>query len=85
MDRKDMRMKRKIGAILCALAVIIYAVWYIFFCIWMYEDLATSGSSSYWVLLYGLIPIALLVGIIIALRMRIKEIEKGEIDEANKY
>ena len=44
-------------------------------------DLLTGGI----LLIYGVIILAAIAGIIVALRQRLKELKDGEIDEARKY
>ncbi|MFI3325879.1 MAG: hypothetical protein R3Y35_06870 [Clostridia bacterium] len=80
MKKNKEHKNSKIAVIVIAVLTVLYAVFYGALCLFMYKDL-----ESPIVLIYGIIPIAILVGIIIAVKMRIKEIDKGEIDEARKY
>lgn len=80
MNNDTKHLKSKISVIIIGVLVSLYALLYIGFCIFMYQDL-----SHPIMLLYGLIPICLLIGIIVVVRMRIKEITDGELDEARKY
>lgn len=80
MKTNNKHLKSKIAVIVIGIFVVLYAIFYGCMCIYMYKDLENP-----FLLLYGLIPIALLVGIIMVVRMRFKEISKGELDEAKKY
>ncbi len=70
----------KLIVVIIGIAVAIYACLYAGFCVYLYNDIQHP-----FMLLYGAIPIALLIGIIIVVKMRLKEISKGELDEAKKY
>lgn len=80
MEKKEKHMQSKISVVIIGILVILYAVFYAFMCIAMYKDLENP-----FLLLYGAIPLAMFIGIIIAVKMRINEISKGELDEAKKY
>lgn len=80
MNKDDKHLGSKLSVIIIGILVAIYALLYGGFCIFLYQDIEHP-----FMLLYGLIPIAILVGIIIVVKMRIKEISDGELDEAQKY
>ena len=74
--------KRKTGAILSAVAVIMAAVLLIAAVLLANsEDPAPRGVIAVFVITFG----AIIVGVAVALVQRLGEVEKGEIDEASKY
>ena len=79
----DIHMKKKLGAVVGAGVMIV-----IMLCV---AGVLISGYSidsdfPIWALLLGIIPIAVAtVGAIVAMVSRMKEIDKGEEDEAAKY
>lgn len=81
-ERLDRRMKRKRGALIAGITMIaIMLVWIVFFiCLCMLD-------CPPWpvVVLLLAIPIAVCVGIVIALKQRMKEIQGGEEDAAGQY
>ena len=74
--------KRKAGAIIaCAVMVALMAV-LIGFIIWADTiDPAPKGILLFGIALFG----SIIIGVIIALVQRLKEVEGGELDEAGKY
>lgn len=76
----------KRGAVLCAAVIILLVAAYI---IALAAILLTSGDRGLGVLsfvaLYGGILVAIAVGILLALRQRLKEIDGGEEDAAKQY
>ena len=80
-EKKDVT-KKKIGPIVAALMIFVLAVGLCLFIFWRstYEEIPLGA------LLWITIPLAAVaVGIIVALFLRLKEIEGGEEDEASKY
>ena len=74
--------KRKTGAILSAIAVIMVAALLIVAVLFANsEDPAPWGIIAVFVIIFG----GMIVGVIVALVQRLGEVEKGEIDEASKY
>lgn len=78
--KQKSHLKSKIATLIIGVLTVVYAVGYGIFCLFLYNDLQNP-----WLLLYGIIPLALLIGIIAVVRMRLKELDKGELDEAKKY
>ncbi len=77
---------KKRGSILCAAAVI--AVLGIFLgtiLMPLISELAGALFAVGFLLVYGGIIVAVIVGVIVALRQRLEEIEGGEEEEAKKY
>ena len=78
------RGKKKMGAWLSALVVAALIGAYALFALvmlWMEPELLLTGFFALWLLA----PLAALAGIFAALRLRLKEIDCGEEDEAAKY
>ena len=74
--------KRKTGAVIAAVVMIALLVTLVIGIIWANTvDPAPAVIIVFCVVLFG----AMIVGIAIALRQRLKELASGELDEANKY
>ena len=74
--------KRKTGAILAAAAVILVMLLLILTVIWANsEDPAPRGIVAIVIIIFG----GIIVGVSVALKQRLDEVKKGEIDEAAKY
>lgn len=78
--------QKKRGPILCAVVVI--AVLGIFLgtiLMPLISELAGALFAVGFLLVYGGVIIAVIVGVIVALNQRLREIESGEEEEAKKY
>lgn len=74
--------KRKTGAILSAIAVImVSALLIIAVLLANSEDPAPWGVIAVFVIIFG----GIIVGVVVALVQRLGEVKRGEIDEASKY
>ena len=74
--------KRRTGAILSAIAVIMIAALLIVAVLLANsEDPAPWGVIAVFVIIFG----GIIVGVVVALVQRLGEVKKGEIDEASKY
>ena len=81
-SRNDKAKKRKVGAILSAALVLAVALIYLAIILWANaEDPAPVGILIFIIATCAVIPI----GVAIALKQRLDELKKGEIDEADKY
>lgn len=79
----DIHMKKKLGAVIGAGAMIVIMLFVAGVLIYGYS---IDSDFPIWALLLGIIPIAVAtVGAIVAMVSRMKEIDKGEEDEAAKY
>lgn len=82
LDKTDMQRKKRKGAIGATIAVLAFILCYIAICVWgMMTDPVPIWVA---VVIIG-IALVVIVGIILALIGRMKEIEGGEEDEAAKY
>lgn len=78
--------KKKKGAWICALVVIGAALAYLAFAlIPLVSESFGDGFLIAFLILYGLIFLAIIAGVLIALYQRLKEIEGGEEEDAKKY
>ena len=82
LSKVDIRMKKKFGAIAGALFLIVSAFVGIIILLWAnhYEHMPI-GMLIFLIA----IPTVVIIGLVIALISRLKEIEGGEEDEASKY
>lgn len=78
--------KKKITAVICAAVIICLLVAFlsVFIGALRSDDPETSVLWSI-LILYGVPIIAVIVGVVFALRQRMKEIESGEEEDAEKY
>lgn len=80
--RKSDVTKRKAGAVVACLAVVIFMIGMIALVIWADKvDPAPKGILIGCIILFG----GVIIGVIIALVQRLKEEKGGELDEAGKY
>ena len=78
----DIRMKKKMGAVIGGAVMIVLMLAMIGFFLWVNsQDTLPVGV----LIVFLGIPVIVIICIIVALRSRIKEIEGGEEDEAAKY
>ena len=80
--KTDIRKKRRTGAIIGAVVMILLMGFTIGLMLW--ANIQDPIPTGLFLLLEG-IPIVIIVGTLIALAGRMKEIEGGEEDEASKY
>lgn len=74
--------KKKIAPVIITALVIVFSLLYVLFFVYM----VIAERSTWIIAAVGIaVYIAICVGIVIALRSRIKEINGGEEDEALKY
>lgn len=79
----DIHIKKKLGAVIGAGVMIVIMLFVAGVLIYGYS---IDSDFPIWALLLGIIPIAVAtVGAIVAMVSRMKEIDKGEEDEAAKY
>lgn len=77
--------KKKLAPILCAaVAIAIFLVYLLFYCTAL-GSVLTEGPAILVLVLAVLVLAALIVGVVLALRQRLQEIEGGEEEDAKKY
>ena len=80
--RTDIHKKKILGAVLGGGIMIVIMIFTIAILLWANsEDPIPIG----WLLFMVAIPVAIGIGVVVALVKRVKEIEGGEEDEASKY
>lgn len=81
-EKKRTSGKKKAGAIIAAVFVLIYVLFYFSFLVWA----GLQQPEAFGVIAIILvIPLLIAIGVLVALYQRMKEIEGGEEDEAAKY
>lgn len=84
----DMR-KKKIAPVIVTALVILYIVPLIVMVLWAAGEARQMGQTDAWMtvplLCYGILGGAVVVGVLLALRQRLEEIDGGEEDEASQY
>ena len=77
---------KKIAPILCAAVFILFWLIYLAFLFTPMIGASVGGFAAVSFLFFvGLIILAMIVGVFLALRQRLQEIEGGEEDEAKQY
>lgn len=79
----DIRMKKKLGAVFGGMIIVVFMIFMILLMNWTYR-IDPEMPFVACLLLCG-VPIIVIIGIIAAIRIRMKEINGGEEDEAAKY
>lgn len=80
------KKRKKTAPILCAAVITVLAAFYL--AVVVYPLLGASCGEVVAVgilILYGLVLVAVIVGVLLALRQRLKEIEGGEEEDAKQY
>lgn len=77
---------KKIAPIVCAVAVVLLVLGYIGIFAWaLLVEGGGIGFAIVPVVIYTVVMCAVIVGVLAALRQRLKEIEGGEEEDAKKY
>lgn len=88
MPNSSDRRKKRIGSIAAALFVLFYilplVVGSVFAAVEFLRDGETFAAVLF-LLIYGVMGGAVLIGVVLALRQRLQEIEGGEEDDAAQY
>lgn len=82
LSKIDIRMKKKMGAVIGGAVMIVLMLVMIGFFLWVNSQETLPVGV---LIVFVGIPVIVIICIIVALRSRIKEIEGGEEDEAAKY
>ena len=84
--QKNTEKNKKIAPVICAAAVVLLMLGYIAIFVWaMLSDIGSMGMVAVIVAIYTVILGAIIVGVLVALHQRLREIEGGEEDDARKY
>ena len=80
------KKRKKRGPVLCAAVVIAIAAFYLAVVVYPLLGECYGEAVALGILvLYGLVILAVIVGVLLALRQRLKEIEGGEEEDAKQY
>ena len=82
------RRKKRIGSVTAALFVLFYVLPLVVASIFAAVEFLRSGecfAAVLFLLIYGVLGGAVLIGVVLALRQRLQEIEGGEEDDAAQY
>ena len=88
MPNNSDRRKKRIGYIMAALFVLFYILPLVIGSVFAAVTFIRSGAcfaAILFLLIYGVLGGAVTVGVILALRQRLREIEGGEEDDAAQY
>ena len=83
--RKDVKVASYAGAIVASLIIIAFSIGMILLFKWAFEVAPEEAPPLWFVIGLCAFFLACIIGAIISLVQRFKEINKGEIDEAKKY
>ena len=86
--RSNSDVKKRRGAMLSALVVLLWMAGLVAVVVFAAVEVAREGAmgaGALLVLLYGTLGSAAMVGVLIALRQRLKEIDGGEEHDAAQY
>ena len=83
MEAREKDRKRRVGAIGSAIVMGIYILLMIGICVW---PILKGIFVPFWLKVVAvMIPTVILVSVLTVLKMRLKEIKGGEINEADQY
>lgn len=80
------KRRRKTAPVICAVVVVAFLGVFLGAILWPLLGLGTEDGAAVVILaLYALVILAVMIGVVVALRQRLREIDGGEEDEARKY
>ena len=85
MRNNTSRRARARGAVIAATVVALAVVLYIGSLLWVMLKEGAVPAAVGIMVVYGLLGAAVVIGVFVALRQRLREIKGGEEDEARKY
>ena len=84
-QKKDMKRRRYVMPVVMAVVMAILMVALIWLFLWAFETDPAGAPPLPLLALFVVIPVVVILGVAIALVQRIREIGKGEEDDARKY
>lgn len=84
-QQEDIRTRRYVSSVTACLVMIVLMVALLLMMVWGIVSDPEAVPPLPLLLLFFAIPMVLIVGVLLALRQRIGEIRKGEIDDATRY
>ena len=88
MPNNSDRRKKRIGSIMAALFVLFYVLPLVIGSVFAAVAFIRGGecfAAILFLLIYGVLGGAVVIGVLLALRQRLKEIKGGEEDDASQY
>lgn len=82
------RRRKRRGAIISAVVVCLYGIPFLLLMLWLVKESVQNGiawTALLILLFYGVTGGALIAGVLLALRQRLREIDGGEEDDAKRY
>ena len=83
-DNSEKRRK-KVAPLLCAVVVVVFLGLFLGALLPLLDVGSGDGGAVVILILYALVLLAVIVGVVIALIQRLREIERGEEEDARKY
>lgn len=80
-----MRQKRYIGAFAASAVMVILMVGLILLMAWGFKAEPEGAPPMPIVVLIVALPVTVIIGVLVSLIQRIREIKKGEVDDARKF
>ena len=84
-QKRDMKRRRYVMPVVMAVLMALLMVALIWLFLWVFETDPVGAPPLPLLALFVLIPVVVILGVAIALVQRIREIDKGEEDDASKY
>ena len=84
-ENRDVRQKRYIGAFIASAAMIIFMVGLIALMVWGFKAEPEEAPPLPVLALIAALPVTVIIGVLMSLIQRIREIKKGEVDDARKF
>ncbi len=84
-ENRDVRQKRYIGAFIASAAMIIFMVGIIALVVWGFKAEPEGAPPLLVLALIVALPVTVIIGVLMSLIQRIREIKKGEVDDARKF
>jgi len=86
MKQNNTNRRKKLAPVLCALVIVaIAAVYLAIALIPLITDLFAPALAIGFCILYAGIALAVIIGVLLALRQRLQEIREGEEEDASQY
>lgn len=77
--------KSKLTPVIIGIITAFFAVCYALLYWWIYQETVFEGRPAYILLAFTILPIFIIIGVVLVVRQRMREIDGGELDEAKKY
>lgn len=84
-QKRDMKRRRYVMPVVMAVVMAVLMITLIWLFLWAFETDPAGAPPLPLLALFVIIPAVVILGVVIALVQRIREIDKGEEDDARKY